>query len=109
MSARWLLVAAVVLGLACSSSDDGGGNDGGTVTDIFTSPECRAFCKRLETACPDTKCDPMTDCDEMGDCLAAQRAKLACKADSKSAELTCEHPGYSLVSTCITPRNICGS
>jgi hypothetical protein len=108
MLTRLLLVTAVVLALGCGS-DGGDGTDAGSVTDIFTSPECRAFCKRLETACPDTKCDPMSDCDEMGDCLAAQRAKLACKADPRSAELTCEHPGYSLVSTCITPRNICGS
>jgi hypothetical protein len=106
--ARVVMVLLALGGLGCGS-DDNDGTDNGTVTDIFTSPECQAFCKRLETACPDTKCDPMNDCDEFGDCLAEKRAHLACKANPKSAELTCEHPGYSLVSTCITSRNICGS
>jgi hypothetical protein len=100
---------AILPAAGCGSGDDQSADAGPPVTDIFTSPECRAFCKRLESTCTDTKCDPMVDCNVDGECLAAKRNELACKANPSSGELTCEHPGYSLVSFCITPKNVCGS
>jgi hypothetical protein len=108
---RWVVVLGMVVAtlLAGCGGDSKSDDAGPPVTDIVDSPECRAFCKRLETACPDTRCDPMTDCDPDGDCLEAKRRELACKADPARTELTCEHPGYSSVSVCIIPKNICGS
>lgn len=93
-----------VLSVGCG----GEGEDGPPVTDIFSSPECVAFCKRLESACPDETCDPMIACDELGDCLAEKRASLGCKADPKRTELTCqEMGGYSTIGVCVQPNNIC--
>jgi hypothetical protein len=110
LDGRWAAVVGAIMGLALGVACSGGDQSsdaGPPVTDIFTSPECRDFCKRLETACPDTKCDPMADCNADGDCLAAKRRELACKANPSSSELTCEHPGYSLVSGCLIPKGLC--
>jgi hypothetical protein len=103
-----MLAAVMAAVLGCGSSD-GSDDAGPPITDISESPECRDFCKRIETACPDTKCDPKRDCDVEGDCIAEKRRSLACQANPTSSELTCEHPGFSIVSTCIIPKNICGS
>jgi len=29
--------------------------------------------------------------------------------DPATAELTCLHPGYSMASVCLLPKNLCGS
>jgi hypothetical protein len=100
-----LAVGVVLLVTGCGDGDES--KDDG-VTSIFDSPECRAFCLRLETACPGTRCDPQTDCDEAGDCLAEKRADLACKADPRSTDLTCNSGGgYGTVGLCVKPRNLC--
>lgn len=104
--AVWATVVGLALAVGCGGGDQSM-DAGPPITDIFTSPECRAFCKRLESACPDTKCDPMIDCNVDGECLAVKRRELACKADPSSAELTCEHPGYSIVTGCLIPKGLC--
>ena len=108
MKATVASVLVLLLAAGCGGDGGGGGGDAAPpVTDIFTSPECVAFCKRLESACTGQKCDPKNDCDESGMCLAEKRAKLACKADPQATELTCETNGYGTVGLCVKPKNLC--
>ncbi len=110
VAAMYRLMTGFVLGavlfVAACDRDDDYQDDG--VTTIFDSPECRAFCARLQGACPKVKCDPQSHCDQSGECLAEKRAALACKADPNSTDLTCNSAGgYSTAGFCMKPRGLC--
>jgi hypothetical protein len=72
-----------------------GGTGGGGNVNPEDSPECTAFCAKLEAMC-DFDCDKSFDCSiDAGQCAASTLAHLKCVAET--GQLSCGADGYAVI------------
>jgi hypothetical protein len=89
--------------LKCESGCNGGSDDAGAsadaAVDYTTTPECDAFCAKLQSTCHQT-CTRSVDCaQKTGQCANYTRQYLQCEVDT--GQWYCSSGGgYSLVSQC---------
>jgi hypothetical protein len=96
-------------GAGGSTSGGGGGSTsggagGGSSVNPENSPECTAFCNKLQTMCS-YECDKSFDCSiDSGQCAESTIAFLKCVAEK--GQISCGADGYSVIG-CSHDKTLC--